>query len=72
MSLFRSRMMPGTEVVLALPRDCCPYRHVRYKIHGVVDRRGRVTFYSSVTRGYLRIPLGDLRRAGYTIRRAEA
>jgi hypothetical protein len=73
MSLFpRRRLMPGTEVVAALPPDTCPYQHTRHTIRGVVDRHDRLTFYNSLIHGYLRIPLRDLGRAGYTIRRSES
>jgi hypothetical protein len=64
--------MPGTEVVAALPPGPCPYQHARLTIRGVVDRHGRLTFYNSLIHGHLRIPLNDLGRAGYTIRRSES
>jgi hypothetical protein len=71
-SLFRRRrLMPGTEVVATLAADACSYGHARRTIRGVVDRHDRLTFYSSLTRGHLRIPLRDLGRAGYKIRRSE-
>jgi hypothetical protein len=63
--------MPGTEVVMALPDGMSSHRHARRTIRGVLDRHGRLTFYSPVTRGHLRISLHDLRRAGYTIRQIE-
>ena len=64
--------MPGTEVVATLPAGTGSCQHARRTIRGVVDRHGRLTFYSSVTRGHLRIPLRDLGRAGYTVKRSEA
>jgi hypothetical protein len=70
--LLSRRLMPGTEVVVTLRPDAPPYAHARRMIRGVVDRHGRLTFYSSVTRGHIRIPLGDLGRAGYTVQRAES
>jgi hypothetical protein len=73
MSLFlRRRLMPGTEVVAALTPGPCAYQHARHTIRGVVDRHDHLTFYNSLIHGYLRIPLRDLGRAGYTIRRTES
>jgi hypothetical protein len=71
MSLFqRRRLMPGTEVVAALVPATCPYQHARHTIRGVVDRHDRLAFYNSLSHGYLRIPIRDLSRAGYTIQRS--
>jgi hypothetical protein len=64
--------MPGAEVVASLSSDACPARHARQTIRGVIDRHGRLTFYSPLHHGHLRIPIHDLRRAGYTIKRTES
>jgi hypothetical protein len=68
---LRRRLKPGAEVVAALPTGTCRHRHARHTIRGVVDRHGGLTFYSPAMRGELRIPLRDLGRAGYTIRRSD-
>jgi hypothetical protein len=58
--------------VATLAAGAASCQHARRTIRGVVDRHGRLTFYSSVTRSHLRIPLRDLARAGYTVGRSEA